>query len=191
MTLTKTQKLILSKSLEMFSTYGYKATTINMIAEVCEINELTIYRNFNTKEELFNRCLSYSVSELSIPDSFTNFEHLSIQDFLQSIGDLYLKLCIKNTDLYKIQLLTLDNFESFKKLILTDNLKNQFEKSLNNYHETLNYDYNTKEMAKLFFASILGCFTVYILNNCIISFDELESLKDLQVSTFIKAYYSN
>ncbi len=189
MILSKTQKLILNKSLELFSQHGYKSTTISMIAKACDLNELTIYRNFNNKEQLFNRCLSYTVSELSIPESFANFEYLPVQEFLKSVADLYLELCIINTNLYKIQLLISDDFENFKKLVLTDSLILHFEKSLQNYHSTSNYNHDVKTFSKLFFASILGFFTVYILNSSIISFNELEKLKNLQVNTIIEAYY--
>ncbi len=189
MILSKTQKLILSKSLEKFSHHGYKSTTISMIAEACELNELTIYRNFNTKEQLFNQTLSYCVSKMDIPDSFSNFEHLPIQQFLQKIGDFYLKLCIENIDLYKIQLLTLDNLHGFEKLVLTNTLISHFEKSLENYNKKQNCNHDTNALARLFFSSILGCFTVYVLNDSIVAFEQLQILKNLQVDAFIQTYY--
>ncbi len=51
---TGTRKKILEKSLAMFSHYGYKGTTIRMIAKEVGIRESSVYSHFKSKKEILN-----------------------------------------------------------------------------------------------------------------------------------------
>ncbi|WP_298367120.1 helix-turn-helix domain-containing protein [uncultured Lutibacter sp.] len=47
--------LILQTALELFSEYGTQQTTMDAIANDCEISKKTIYKYFNNKSDLINR----------------------------------------------------------------------------------------------------------------------------------------
>lgn len=53
-------------ALSFFSQYGYKSTTLAMIAKEVGIKTPSLYAHFNSKKELFFECLSYALeSDLS------------------------------------------------------------------------------------------------------------------------------
>lgn len=72
---TETQKRILETSLDLFSRKGFKATTTREIARKADVNEITIFRNFNSKEELLTETLDYGFDpeglKESVPSEFT------------------------------------------------------------------------------------------------------------------------
>lgn len=50
----ETRSKILNAALDLFSEHGASATTTRMIANQAGVNEVTLFRHFKTKEELFN-----------------------------------------------------------------------------------------------------------------------------------------
>jgi AcrR family transcriptional regulator len=69
---TETQKRILEKSLDLFSRKGFKATTTREIARDADVNEITIFRNFNSKEELLVESLDYGFDPEGLKESVPN-----------------------------------------------------------------------------------------------------------------------
>lgn len=53
-----TRDKILEAALELFSQNGYHATTTRKIAELAEVNEVTLFRQFNSKQKLFLEIIS-------------------------------------------------------------------------------------------------------------------------------------
>lgn len=58
---TDNQKRMLGSALGLFSTKGFKATTTKEIAERTGMNELTIFRNFGTKERLLEEVIDFGL----------------------------------------------------------------------------------------------------------------------------------
>ncbi len=56
---TKTQKKILETALDLFSRNGFKATTTREIANNADVNEITLFRNFSSKENLLAESLNH------------------------------------------------------------------------------------------------------------------------------------
>ncbi len=56
---TETQKKILETSLDLFSRNGFKATTTREIANNAGVNEITLFRNFSSKENLLAESLDH------------------------------------------------------------------------------------------------------------------------------------
>jgi AcrR family transcriptional regulator len=52
----------MENALELISEHGYKGTTTRMIAERSGYNELTIFRNFESKEMLLRKALAYELN---------------------------------------------------------------------------------------------------------------------------------
>lgn len=59
---SETQIRIMENALELISEHGYKGTTTRMIAGRSGFNELTIFRNFVSKEMLLRKALNYELN---------------------------------------------------------------------------------------------------------------------------------
>ena len=69
MTLSETNRKILDSGLYLFSSKGYRSTTTREIAEKAGINELTLFRNFHTKEKLLEEVIDYGFDIEGLQDS--------------------------------------------------------------------------------------------------------------------------
>ncbi|MFS1511040.1 TetR/AcrR family transcriptional regulator [Chengkuizengella sp. SCS-71B] len=57
--MSNTKEKILKASLELFAKHGYKVTTVKMIADKIDMNELTIYRHFGSKDKILKNILIF------------------------------------------------------------------------------------------------------------------------------------
>lgn len=56
---------ILQAAIDLVGEYGYKGTTTRMIAERAGVNEVTLFRKFGSKFELFESAVKYLQSQIS------------------------------------------------------------------------------------------------------------------------------
>jgi len=68
-----TRTKILVAALELFSEDGYKSTTTKAIADKADVNELTLFRHFGTKENLFFSAIEYGIHPEEM-EEFLNIE---------------------------------------------------------------------------------------------------------------------
>ena len=68
-----TRTKILDAALKLFSESGFKSTTTKAIADKADINELTLFRHFGTKENLFFSAIEYGIHPQEI-EEFLNIE---------------------------------------------------------------------------------------------------------------------
>lgn len=59
----KTSQKILDIALELFARDGYKATTTASIAKKADFNELTVFRKFKTKQNLFDMVIQQGIEK--------------------------------------------------------------------------------------------------------------------------------
>jgi len=57
----KTEQKFLDAALEIFAEKGYKGATTRLIAQKAGFSELTLFRKFKTKENLFNKVLNQNI----------------------------------------------------------------------------------------------------------------------------------
>lgn len=103
MELTEKSIEILGASRKLFASKGFSAVTTKEIATVAKVNELTIFRNFKNKENLFRQMLLYYVSKPNVGD-FINNEEKYLVKYLFGIGNLIHSIFVENIDLLKIEL---------------------------------------------------------------------------------------
>ncbi|MFW3146908.1 MAG: TetR/AcrR family transcriptional regulator [Thermoplasmatota archaeon] len=60
---TDTRTRMIRAAMELFSKLGYGSTTTRAIAEKAGVNELTIFRNFGSKENLLSEVIDYYFDE--------------------------------------------------------------------------------------------------------------------------------
>jgi len=106
----QTKQKLLDAALKLFSKNGYKATTTRAIAIEADLNELTLFRRFGTKENLFN--------EVMIQNNERVKEHfIKITSIDQKFEDHkgFLKAYIKG-----IEKFYLNDFEIFNLMVNED-----------------------------------------------------------------------
>lgn len=59
-----TEQKILDAALKLFSEKGYTGATTRVIAEEAGVNELTLFRKFKTKENLFHRVINQKIGKM-------------------------------------------------------------------------------------------------------------------------------
>ncbi|KAF5033412.1 MULTISPECIES: TetR/AcrR family transcriptional regulator [Methanobacterium] len=61
---SKTEQKFLDAALEIFAEKGYKGATTRLIAQKAGFSELTLFRKFKTKENLFNSVLTHNIEKV-------------------------------------------------------------------------------------------------------------------------------
>ncbi len=101
----ETRKKLLKSALKLFSENGYEGTTTKSIAEKSGVNELTLFRHFESKKNLFLACIN---EELDIEEELKEI-HIEPSDDLKSdltkIGMEIGQKVIENSELMKIMLM--------------------------------------------------------------------------------------
>lgn len=97
----RTKEKIIEAAFELFSDRGYEATTTKNIAEKAGVNEVTIFRHFDTKKKLFRRTVERHIEEGTemfveeIPESTDDMDEdmmrlgMKIHEGIKKSGDFH------------------------------------------------------------------------------------------------------
>jgi AcrR family transcriptional regulator len=183
-----TKDKIVKTALELFSSEGYYQTTTKKIAVAAKVNEVTIFRHFGTKENLFQLILDEHVTELNIHEEINDLIADDFKNTISNISRRYLEYCFKSEQLYKIQLRLSDSDEDFVRLKLT----RDYIKSCELYFQTLKEENvisgDPRLMSTTLIEGILGAFTVYVLTNKDFMNVNIYDLVEEQARIFAKGY---
>jgi AcrR family transcriptional regulator len=58
---------ILEAALQVFAETGYRGATTRRIAQIADVNEVTLFRQFGSKDDLLRSAMEYATSEDQIP----------------------------------------------------------------------------------------------------------------------------
>ena len=94
--LQNARERILSASLDLFSEKGYKSVSTSEIAEKAGVNEITIFRIFRKKKNLYTEVF-YSFRMKPDPQDFLGNITYIPEDDLKAFASAFLKLFICNT----------------------------------------------------------------------------------------------
>ena len=144
------EDLILS-ALSLFIEKGYKGTTTVEIARVANISEVTLFRHFRSKEELFMACVQ--------PVLKASLEMMKVDDLNISFKD-QLKVALVNRIIY------ITKHHEVIKLILNEQVllsdyPNLMEEMVNDLQETL-LTYGLKENIEAKQRLLMGMFLSYL-----------------------------
>ncbi|NOU95872.1 TetR family transcriptional regulator [Paenibacillus sp. LMG 31456] len=131
------KKLILAAATQSFSQFGYKATTMDLVAKIANVGKGTIYTFFTTKEELFEAILQDAMQEMKdaihkgMREEDTFFQNLfRMLDLLlefRACHELFIKLAQEFRDIGTQQALEgLQRLES----VVIDYLKQEIDKGI-------------------------------------------------------------
>lgn len=102
------RKMILDAASQSFAQYGYKATTMELVAKIANVGKGTIYTFFSNKDELFEEILNLALKEMinamekGIKEGETFAQKLlRVMDLLMEFRakhELFVKLAQENRD---------------------------------------------------------------------------------------------
>ncbi len=160
-----TSKKIMHEALKLFSEQGYYPTTTKQIAEEAGVNELTIFRHFGSKSNLFQVTTEHYVIDSHVDYILNDTEELSFEDSIMLITERIYNLFIQNTKLYKVQMKLADNEKDFVKLKLSRKLVSVLEEYFSKLKEEKRIKGEPVIMALTLINSLLGAFTVELLSD--------------------------
>ena len=160
-----TSKKIMHEALKLFSEQGYYPTTTKQIAEEAGVNELTIFRHFGSKSNLFQVTTEHYVIDSHVDYILNDTEELSFEDSIMLITERIYNLFIQNTKLYKVQMKLADNEKDFIKLKLSRKLVSVLEEYFSKLKEEKRIKGEPVIMALTLINSLLGAFTVELLSD--------------------------
>lgn len=184
----KTRERIMKAALELFSKQGYFKTTTREIADLAEINELTLFRHFGTKENLFQQTTQAYVQDINIKGEIEQFKNQPFEDSIREIALDYLEFCQQNTQLYKIQMHLSDNMKDFVRLKLSRGYQIELKEYFTELKNEDKINGNPEKMSVILINSILGAFTIYVLTNNTFTDIPLEALVVEQADQFAQYY---
>lgn len=160
-----TSKKIMHEALKLFSEQGYYPTTTKQIAEEAGVNELTIFRHFGSKSNLFQVTTEHYVIDSHVDYILNDTEELNFEDSIMLISERIYNLFIQNTKLYKVQMKLADNEKDFIKLKLSRKLVSVLEEYFSKLKEEKCIKGEPEIMALTLINSLLGAFTVELLSD--------------------------
>ncbi|MFW6196376.1 MAG: TetR/AcrR family transcriptional regulator [Thermoplasmatota archaeon] len=101
----ETRKKLLKAALKQFSENGYEGTTTKSIAEKSNVNELTLFRHFDNKKNLFLACIN---EQLDIEEELEKIKIEPSDDLKKDLTKIGMEIgskVIENSELMKIMLM--------------------------------------------------------------------------------------
>ncbi len=183
-----TSKKIMHEALKLFSEQGYYPTTTKQIAEEAGVNELTIFRHFGSKSNLFQVTTEHYVIDSHVDYILNDTEELSFEDSMMLITERIYNLFIQNTKLYKVQMKLADNEKDFIKLKLSRKLVSVLEEYFSKIKEEKRIKGEPEMMALTLINSLLGAFTVELLSDNTMTKISWQELVKEHARQFISLY---
>ncbi|WP_168354928.1 TetR/AcrR family transcriptional regulator [Clostridium sartagoforme] len=184
----ETSEKIMKVSLKLFSEQGYYPTTTKQIAEEAGVNELTIFRHFGSKSNLFQVTTEHYVIDSRVDYILNDIEDLSFEEGMLLIANRIYKLFIQNTKLYKVQMKLSDNEQGFVKLKLSRKIISILIEYFNELKERKVIEGEPEIMAVTLVNSLLGAFTVEILGDNTVSDLKWEDIVKEHTRQFVSIY---
>ncbi len=103
----KTEQKILDAGLKVFAKKGYDAATTRVIADESGFTEMTLFRKFGTKKNLFDRVMIHNVEKLR--DEFLKIQDLdqkfmNPKDFLEAFVKRLAKISLDNIEVFSLSI---------------------------------------------------------------------------------------
>ncbi|TCL59797.1 TetR family transcriptional regulator [Hydrogenispora ethanolica] len=99
-----TSDSILAAAMELFSKKGYAAVTTKEIAAKAQVNEVTLFRHFETKRILYNKVFSKYIFEPSFEDVFHKQIAWDLSKDLLNIASFFYNIIIRNSKLLQMNI---------------------------------------------------------------------------------------
>ena len=131
----ETKQKLLEATLELISEKGYLGATTREIASLAGVSELTLFRKFGKKENLFEEMLRSFTFLPQLRDLLDEIDEMTVTDGLNTIGTHFLRTLRERRQLVQIMLSEMSHYpEQVRRIyqMMIDNIA----KSLENYLES-------------------------------------------------------
>ncbi len=112
------KKRILEAAGKLFSEKGYSDTTTREIAKVANVNEVSIFRHFGTKEGLFREFVETFSPISCLTEDFDNYLSGDLEHDLIFMIRKFLDIALKNKRYMRIAMMESPKNPELKKLVL-------------------------------------------------------------------------
>ncbi len=114
-----TRERIMETSLQLFLERGFKGTTTRMIASCAGVNELTVFRNFGTKEGILKAVIQSKQEYLEkVGAAVLKTMKYDPAEDLKAMARLYFDRLLENINLVMLQLHAVDMDPEINQMIL-------------------------------------------------------------------------
>jgi len=185
-----TSKKIMRVALKLFSEKGYYSTTTKEVAKEAEVNELTIFRHFGSKANLFQLTTEHYVIDAKVDHILDEIDDLDFKQSMALIAKRICTLCDENRELYKVQMKLSDDEQDFVKLKLSRKIITVLETYFEDLKKESKINGDAHIMAATFVASLLGAFTVDILGEGTVTHIHWKDLVSHYVKQFVALYHT-
>lgn len=152
---------IMETAKKLFSQKGFKAVTTREIANKAAVNEITIFRHFQSKENLFEQVISNMIFKPKISE-FINSNEPDLKKYLFDIGNLIHSIFLENKDLFRIELMERQILGGRK---IISKFPNEIKKIFIEYLiNNQKFEVKTSNSFAIVFMSVHGlCINIYFL----------------------------
>lgn len=99
---SETRQKILKSARRLFSEKGYRGTPTAQIARDAGVSEVTLYRHFNSKKELFNECIQLPLDEMLNMDMSSIAEANTLEEFVEAVLEFRMKIYEEHYEVFRI-----------------------------------------------------------------------------------------
>lgn len=137
----ETKDLMLDASLEVFTEKGYTLATTLEISKRAGVSEMTLFRHFHTKNNLFIASIKQAIGE-SIVDDLTNDMDQSLREFIRLLMHEKMLMISSHTSLIKMLIRETLAHTLPQELAFTKMIYNQVIQKISSYveHHRMNID---------------------------------------------------
>jgi len=179
---------IMRIALKLFSEKGYYSTTTKEIARVANVNELTLFRHFGSKANLFQLTTEHYVIDAQVDHILDEVENLDFKQSMALIAERICTLFEKNRKLYKVQMKLADDEQDFVKLKLSRKMIRVLEPYFEMLKKAGKINGDPHIMAVTLISSLLGAFTVDILGDGTVANISWQEIANHYVKQFVALY---
>ena len=129
------EEQIIKKAFNVFSRLGYRGSTTKMLANAAGINELTLFRHFRNKENLFKKVIEHHSFLARIEELEPSLEHLPYKNALISLAESFLDTLYRNKNLVRIMAMEAYTHPTYARMIH----KNLIQKVFRHFEGYLTY----------------------------------------------------
>ena len=187
----KTHETILKAASELFAHKGFKGSTTRDIAVGAGVTEITLYRHFKSKEDIFFEIIK-NMSLLSIADELTNLgAKMGIRNKLEHIGLKFIELFKKRSNEFRIMLSETITRPDMSKMFFETVPSRGIEMLSQMMRKEINDGNFTKADPKLLARAFIGMFLAYNLMQEIFLGKEREPYEDSDIAKFFTRIFLN
>lgn len=184
----QTTENIMRVAITLFAEQGYYQTTTKQIAEKAGVNELTIFRHFGSKSNLFQVTTEHYVIDSHVDYIFNDLEGKSFEEDMLVISKRAYALLLENTKLYKVQMKLADSDKDLVKLKLSRKLIIVLSRYFNGLINDKIINCDTELMAVTLVNSLVGIFTLEILSDSTVTSIPYKTLVEEHTKQFVSLY---